>query len=155
MSAKMLDELSRFLATFGYIGLIPFASGTFASAAGVLVCIALQPNPGFYLAVFALVTWAGFAAGSRVETAVREKDPSCVVIDEVSGMMISLFLLPMTAPVYMTAFFLFRAFDMFKVYPANRLEDLKGGAGIMMDDIIAGIYTNIVMHVAIRIAGMA
>ena len=53
------------------------------------------------------------------------------------------------APVMWTAFFLFRAFDMFKIYPINKLEERGGGAGIMLDDIVAGIYTNIIMQIAL------
>jgi len=49
-----------------------------------------------------------------------------------------------------TAFFLFRAFDMFKIFPGNKLEGLKGSAGIMLDDLVAGVYTNIVMQLALR-----
>jgi len=81
-----------------------------------------------------------------------QKDPSCVVIDEVSGIMIAFFMLPMVWPVSIITFFLFRAFDMFKIYPVNKFEEMKGGTGIMMDDIIAGLYTNITMQIAIRLA---
>jgi len=73
------------------------------------------------------------------------------VIDEVAGVMIAFFLLPQTWAVMWTAFFVFRAFDMFKIYPGNKLEGVKGSGGIMLDDIMAGIYTNIVMHVALRL----
>ena len=59
-------------------------------------------------------------------------------------------MLPVRFPIMITAFFLFRAFDMFKIYPANKFEKLSGGAGVMLDDIIAGIYTNIIMHIALR-----
>ena len=68
--------------------------------------------------------------------------------------MIALFLLPLDWPVLITAFFLFRALDMFKLYPVNQMEKFEGGLGIMMDDIVAGVYTNIVMHIAIRWAGI-
>ena len=89
-----------------------------------------------------------------MEAMVGRKDPGCVVIDEVAGVLIAFFLLPPVPNVLWTAFFLFRAFDMFKIYPANRFEACKGGTGIMMDDIIAGIYTNLVMHAALRVAGV-
>ena len=82
---------------------------------------------------------------------MNKKDPSCVVIDEVSGVMIALFMLPIIPSVLFTAFFLFRAFDMFKIYPANKIEKLPSSYGIMFDDIIAGIYTNMTMHIALKI----
>ena len=69
------------------------------------------------------------------------------MIDEVAGMMVAFFLLPVKWPVIITAFFLFRAFDMFKIYPVNKFEGIEGGAGVMMDDLIAGLYTNIVMQI--------
>jgi phosphatidylglycerophosphatase A len=62
--------------------------------------------------------------------------------------------LPLSWPVVITAFFLFRAFDMFKIYPVNRLEEIPGGVGVMMDDIIAGLYTNLAMHLAIRLVAL-
>ena len=71
------------------------------------------------------------------------------MIDEVSGMLIAVFLLPVDFKVYLIAFFLFRAFDMFKIYPINKLESLPGGKGIMMDDIVSGLYTNIIMQIVL------
>ena len=76
------------------------------------------------------------------------------MIDEVAGMMVSLFMLPLSWPVMLVGFFLFRAFDMFKIFPANKFEDMGGASGIMMDDIMAGIYTNIVLQVAVRVVGI-
>jgi phosphatidylglycerophosphatase A len=103
------------------------------------------------VAILAVVLVVGFYASGKTEEALGEHDPSCVVIDEVAGIMIAFFLLPLNLPVLITAFFLFRAFDMFKIYPANRFESLKGGLGIMADDIVAGLYANILMQIAIRV----
>ena len=89
-----------------------------------------------------------------MEALLGQTDPGCIVIDEVAGIMLALFLLPMTPVVIIVTFFLFRAFDMFKIYPVNKFEQLEGSTGVMMDDIIAGIYTNIVMQFAIRGAGI-
>ena len=94
----------------------------------------------------------GFITSDIVEKVVGKKDPSCVVIDEVSGMMIALFMLPWTPAVVVTTFFLFRAFDMFKIYPMNKLEALGGGKGIMLDDIFAGIYANLTMQIALYLS---
>lgn len=145
----MPKELARFLATFFYLGYFPMASGTFASAFAVGLCYLLKDRPALFFLVFLFVTITGFIASDVVEKAVGKKDPSCVVIDEVSGMMIALFMLPWTPAVVVTAFFLFRAFDMFKIYPMNKLEALGGGKGIMLDDIFAGIYTNLTMRIAL------
>src|SRR3989344_5668639 len=145
----MPKELAKFFATFFYLGYFPMASGTFASAFAVGICYLLKDQPALYVMVFIFITVIGFIASDIVEKAVGKKDPSCVVIDEVSGMMIALFMLPWTPAVVVTTFFLFRAFDMFKIYPMNKLEALGGGKGIMLDDIFAGIYANLTMRIAL------
>lgn len=149
----MEQRLARFIATFGYIGHFPVAPGSMASAAGVGLAYVLRDQAGWYLLAAFFITVIGFCSAGVVEKAEGKKDPGCVVIDEVSGMMISLFALPLSWPVMLVGFFLFRAFDMFKIYPANRLEDLGGSVGIMSDDIAAGIYANITLQVALRLAG--
>ncbi|HQL41435.1 MAG TPA: phosphatidylglycerophosphatase A [Candidatus Omnitrophota bacterium] len=146
----MVNKIARMIATFFYVGEIPIAPGTVASFAGAMISIALSHNLALYLAVFAVLWVIGFLASERTEKIVGKHDPSCVVIDEVLGMMVALFLLPLTSKVLIIAFFLFRAFDMFKIYPANHLEKLRGGIGIIADDLLAGLYTNILMHVLIR-----
>ena len=142
------------LATFFYTGYLPFAPGSMASVLGVMFAFFLRDHLAIYTGVLLIITILGFVTSDRMEKIVRQKDPSCVVIDEVSGVMIAFFLLPFSWPVVLTGFFLFRAFDMFKIYPVNKLEGMEGGVGVMMDDIVAGIYTNIIMHIAIRMAGM-
>jgi|SRR3989338_2495644 len=149
----MPDKLVKFIATFCFIGYVPLAPGSAASIAGGLIAIFLFPSLAIYVAVWLIITILGFIASDRMEAIMGKKDPGCIVIDEVSGIMISFFLLPPTTSVLITAFFLFRAFDMFKIYPVNKFEPLKGGVGVMMDDIIAGIYTFIVMHLALRFIG--
>ena len=146
--------LTKLLSTFFYIGYIPFAPGSAASAVASLICILLYGNIAAYITVFFVVTIIGFMVSGKMEEIEKKKDPNCVVIDEVSGIMCAFFLLKPTIPVILTTYFLFRAFDMFKIYPCNKIEEMGGSAGIMLDDIIAGIYTNIVMHIALRIAGM-
>ena len=146
--------MTKLFTTFFYIGYAPLAPGSAASLAGVVICYALQNHAALYIVVWAIVTVLGFAFAGGMEKMAGKKDPSCVVIDEVSGMMIALFMLPFNWPVVVSAFFLFRAFDMFKIYPSNKLESLPGAAGIMMDDIVAGIYTNVVMHITLRLVGI-
>ena len=125
-----------------------------ASLAGSIICIILNPFKGWYIFLFFLITILGFFVSDRMEDIVGQKDPSCIVVDEVSGVMISFFALPFTPAVFFTTFFLFRAFDMFKIYPVNKWEDKKGGIGVMMDDVVAGLYTNITMQIAIRLANI-
>ncbi len=150
----MSDKLAKLIATFFYVGDIPKAPGTAASAVGCLIAVVFWQNIFFYVLVTAVIIFLGFRACSRIETIVGEKDPSRVVIDEVAGMLIALFGLPLEWPILVTAFFLFRAFDMFKIYPVNKFEGLPGAQGIMWDDLFAGLYTCLAMHLAIRWAGI-
>lgn len=151
----MRDRLSRVLATFFFMGNFPVAPGSLASLAGTLLAIALYGHLGIHVFLFLLITFAGFAVSGRVEKLLGQKDPSCIVIDEVSGVLLAFFTLPLTPAVIVTTFFLFRAFDMFKIYPVNRFEKLPGAVGIMADDLWAGFYTNITMQLAIRWAGIS
>ena len=150
----MRDRLAKVLATFFFMGNFPVAQGSLVSLAGTLLAIALYGHPAIYLSLFFFITLLGFAVSGRVERSLGQKDPSCIVIDEVSGVLLAFFLLPLTPAVIVTTFFLFRAFDMFKIYPVNRFEELSGGVGIMADDLWAGLYTNITMQLAIRWAGI-
>lgn len=150
----MADKFIQLVATFFYMGKSPIAPGSVASIAGVLFYVGFGEHLGVYLAMTLAITALGFWAGGKMEGIIKEKDPSSVVIDEVAGMMIAFFFLPVNMAVLVTTYFLFRAFDMFKIYPARDLERLGGGTGIMMDDIFAGIYTNLVMQIAVRWSGM-
>ena len=150
----MSDKLVKMLSTWFYIGDIPGAPGTAASAVAVLMAVIFSPNIFFYILVSVIVIVLGFKVSGRMEKVLGREDPGCIVIDEVAGIMISFFLLPLTLPVVITAFFLFRAFDMFKIYPANKFEEMGGSTGVMMDDLVAGLYTNIVMQLAVRWDGI-
>ncbi len=150
----MSERWIKIWSTFFYIGYSPFAPGSMASLAGAVLAVVLQQSVILYLLAFAAVTVIGFKVSGLMEKIVGKEDPGCIVIDEVSGILIAFFLLPMTPAVIWTAYFLFRAFDMFKIYPVCKFEELGGAKGIMMDDIIAGIYTGVIMHIAVRIAGI-
>ena len=150
----MSNRVVKLCATFFYAGYLPFAPGTMASVAGFLLYIFLCRHMTLCALAFLFIVLVGFLTSGKIERLLNEKDPSCVVIDEVSGAMIAIFMLPLTPSVIVTAFFLFRAFDMFKIYPIDKLEDLKGATGIMMDDIIAGVYTNVTMQVALQLKGL-
>ncbi len=150
----MNDRVARFCATFFHIGDIPLAPGSAASAAALLVAFLVHRWPLAYIALGIFFTVIGFLTAGQVEKIAGRKDPGCIVIDEAAGIMISFLFIPMTVPVMVTGFFLFRAFDMFKIYPANKFEAMGGAQGIMMDDVMAGIYTNIVLQVAVRVVGI-
>jgi phosphatidylglycerophosphatase A len=94
---------------------------------------------GFLLTLVGVVL-VGIWASHHVERLLARKDPGLIVIDEVAGMMVSVALVPRTVPVLVCAFFLFRLFDIWKPFPAHDSQSLPGGAGVMVDDLIAGLY---------------
>ena len=149
----MKRSLIKLFSTFFYIGYFPEAQGSAATLIGIIIGYCLKDDPVFYVLTFLVITIFGFWSAGKMEKIVGEKDPPCIVIDEVTGVMIAFFMLPWNWSIVWTAFFLFRAFDMFKIYPANKLESVPGGIGVMMDDIVAGIYTNVTMQLALRLVG--
>ncbi len=129
-------------------GYSPVAPGTAGSILAVLVVWFLPEfDPLWLIAVIVLFTAAGIPAGNALEK-VWGKDPSKIVVDEMIGMWIALLWIPKHWILYLTAFILFRLFDIVKPYPADKLQDLHGGAGVIADDIIAGIYALIMVHIA-------
>ena len=141
-----LDYAALAMATFG-VGYLPLMPGTFGSMVGVAIFLLLRSWP---LQVFfiATITSLGIWAASRTERLLGLKDPGKVVVDEVAGQMIALLPLAFLATGpwlvwVIVSFILFRLFDILKPYPAHRLEHLAGGFGIMMDDLVAGVYAAI------------
>jgi phosphatidylglycerophosphatase A len=144
--------IKSFVTVLG-VGFLPFAPGSWATVAGVGLAYCLGSNLPAYTIVLLVLLALGVMTSGIVEKQLNQKDPGIIVIDEVVGVMIALWGLPLIWPVMICGFFLFRAFDMFKIYPINKLESQKGGWGIMLDDCMAGVYTNIVLRIALRCAG--
>ena len=145
---KPTDYLALAIATCG-VGYLPLMPGTYGSLVGVGIFFGLtRLANGTALIAIVLVsivvcTFVGIWAASRTEQLSGRKDPGKVVIDEVAGQLISLFPLTLfhwSIVAVIISFILFRFFDIVKPYPARRLEALKGGAGIMCDDLVAGVY---------------
>jgi phosphatidylglycerophosphatase A len=134
------------VATVLGIGYIPIAPGTFGSAAGLLVW-AVMPSSALVQGAAIVVLFAvGAWSGSIAEHHFGTTDPRQVVIDEVMGMLITLFLNPVDRAGAAGAFLLFRLADIVKPFPANRLERLPGGIGVMADDGMAAIYANLALR---------
>jgi len=157
---KPTDYLALSIATCG-VGYLPLAPGTFGSllAVGIFLLLARFTTGALLVAVvlaaIVVVTFAGIWAGTRAEQLSERKDPGKVVVDEVAGQFIALFPLTLfshwsTAAVIIS-FILFRFFDIVKPYPANRLQELHGGAGIMCDDLVAGVYGAVVVLIFLKI----
>lgn len=144
----MLTRLAVFLCTFGYIGYFPIAPGTVGSAAGLLVyaLVAWSGSAWVEASAIAVVFATGVWAATIGERYFGGIDPGPIVIDEVLGMLITLAFVPVGLKGAIVGFFVFRVFDVFKPYPAGRLERLHGGLGVMADDAAAAVYGNLVMR---------
>jgi phosphatidylglycerophosphatase A len=150
----MRNFLIRAFATVLGVGFLPFAPGTWATAVGVVIAYFLGSNMPVYTILLLVLLILGIMTTGIIEKQMNQKDPGILVIDEVVGIMIALWGLPLLWQVMVCGFFLFRAFDMFKIYPINKLEAQPGGWGIMLDDCMAGVYTNIILRIALRCAGL-
>jgi phosphatidylglycerophosphatase A len=148
-----LSFIEKLLGSGFYTGYIPFASGTFGTIAALFIFLI----PGFedpYIIIPVIIVFFiyGVYVGSKFEI-VYGKDPSECTIDELVGTWISYLLLPKTIGIIVITFFLWRALDIFKPYPARKLENLNGGMGIMIDDVVSGFYTLIIMHLVVYFFG--
>ena len=143
-----MRRLALFISTFGFIGYVPVAPGTFGSAAGLAVFYLVRSTGstaveiGTIAALFALGVWSGTIA----EHHFGGVDPGPIVLDEVVGMLITLCLIPVNGAGAVTGFVIFRLLDVVKPFPSARFEKLPGGLGVMADDGMAAIYGNLVMR---------
>jgi phosphatidylglycerophosphatase A len=146
--------LSRLISTMMGIGYSPIAPGTAGSLAAMLVWWFLPASPLlvhfiFILVLFLIGTWASSITEQdwiRCYGDDKGHDPQVVVIDEAVGVFIAVFVIPKSLYYAIAAFVLFRFFDIVKPFPINRSQKLSGGWGIMIDDVIAGIYSNILIQ---------
>jgi phosphatidylglycerophosphatase A len=140
------------LATAGGVGYVPFAPGTFGSMVGVALWAVLPSSwitqAIVIVALFVLGSWSGSVA----EHHFGRTDPSQVVIDEVVGILMTLFLNPVGWAGALAGFLIFRVSDIVKPYPSNRFERLPGGVGVMADDAMAAVYANLALRVGIWLA---
>ncbi len=128
------------MATGFGLGRAPFAPGTVASAAtALLLWLVPFSRPGLVLFLLA-VTLGGTWAAHEAERWLGTKDPGVIVVDEVAGMTLAVIAFPLTPAVLAAGFVLFRIFDVVKPSPAREIQRVRGGAGIMLDDLVAGLY---------------
>jgi phosphatidylglycerophosphatase A len=141
----------RAFATGGFSGYAPLAPGTFGSGVGILLYLTPGMEHPLVLGVATVVVFIlGAFASNRMEQAFGE-DPSIVVIDEIVGMWIALLFLPKSLTVVLVAFLLFRLFDIVKPPPARASERIPNGWGVMMDDVVAGVYANAGTWIALMV----
>ena len=141
-----------FIATGCYSGYLPKVPGTWGSVVGLALFFLLHKlSIPVYLAVTAATFLLGIFAAGEAEKIMDYKDPGLVVIDEIVGMLITMIAAPAAPLVMVLGFIIFRIFDILKPFPISLIDQrLHGGIGIMLDDIIAGIYSLIILQLAIR-----
>jgi phosphatidylglycerophosphatase A len=144
------NKIALLLSTWFGCGLITPAPGTMGTLGAIPLVILFAYAGDLFqpllIIIFAIISvWA---AGSRSKRLNRE-DPPQVVIDEVAGFLVTFCFLPLTWKNLILGFILFRLFDIIKPFPIRRLEKLKGGLGIVMDDLAAGIYSNLCLRLVL------
>jgi phosphatidylglycerophosphatase A len=144
-----MNWLIMAVATGGFIGKMPKAPGTWGSAVAFLPWLLLRKlSLPAYLAWLAALFIIGFLAAGSAEKLLDQADPGCIVIDEIVGMLIALILVPANPILLLLAFVLFRVFDILKPFPVSWFDrHIHGGMGIMLDDVMAGIYTLICLQI--------
>ena len=152
-ASRFLFELRLEIATLFGFGLFPVASGTIGSAATLPLAFMIA-ELGEWTFVVATATVIGLAFWSAGAGAAHygSKDPRQVVIDEAAGQMVALVFVPITVLGWGCAFLLFRFFDIVKPPPASQLEKVRGAAGIVLDDLAAGLYANLCVQAILRVA---
>ncbi len=161
-----MKKTALFLATGVFTGFSPVAPGT---AGSLLAACILYFVPEFssssFLVITVLIIIVGIWASAEAERYFNKTDASQIVIDEIAGMFISVAFVPYSPQNIIIAFFLFRLFDIIKPPPARQAEDagtvllkpgtplhrFSGGVGIMLDDVVAGIYANIALHLLLAL----
>lgn len=131
------------------VGKLPKAPGTWASLVAAILFYPLIEFPFVLGALLVGIFFIGVIACDQYSKSLKDPDPSSAVIDEVLGMGIALLAIPRDWPFVVMAFILFRLFDIWKPFPIQRLEKLPGGWGIMVDDLMAGIYARIWIQIGI------
>jgi len=137
--------------SFFYMGHSPFAPGTVGSLGGLIVYFLIKNNALLYGFVLIFLFALGILFAGEAEKIYKKKDEPRIVIDEVCGMLLTLFFVPVSVYSVVLGFLLFRVMDIMKPFPAKRIEKLAGSVGIMFDDVVAGIYANLILQVIFRV----
>lgn len=136
----------KHIATIGIIGYFPVAPGTFSSLIALSIFLFLKPTPLIHIFILSIIIPLSIISAHHAEKLLEIRDSKHIVIDEFCGYLISVFLVPFSYAI--SALLLFRVFDILKPFPIRKIEYLlSGGIGIVADDIIAALYTNIILQI--------
>ena len=153
---KFRERAVLFLATGFFIGTVPFAPGTFGSIIGLPICFLIS-RLDILIGVICTVLFILFAiwVAAAAEKVLRKRDAGEIVIDEIAGLIVTFIGLPFTLKTVIAGFIIFRTFDILKPFPIRFLEKkVAGGSGVVLDDVLAGLYGNLILRLAIYITGI-
>ena len=151
---RTVNNIVLFIAQGAYSGRTPLAPGTAGTVVGVLLYLLLKDlGPVWYCCVYTAIAAFGSLAAGRADTILGTKDNPTIVIDEIAGFLVAMFLVPFTWRTVAAGFILFRVFDIVKPWPLKRVQDIPGGVGVMLDDLGAAVYTNVVLQVVLLVSG--
>lgn len=133
-------------------GFFPKFPGTIGSLLALLIYIFFVKNNGVFLGIIILLILPlGIIASNFAEKFFKEKDSPKITIDEIIGMFLTFFLLPFNKYLIILGFLIFRLLDIIKLFPLKKIEKLKGGIGVVIDDVIAALYTNLILQIISKI----
>ena len=146
------EKVIIFVATGAGLGKIPFAPGTFGTLMGILFVLSFKLiNPCYEtISVVILIIFAIWIA-DQAEKILKQKDPGCIVIDEIAGYVVTMVGISLSIYTILIGFILFRFFDILKPFPVKYFEkNFKGGPGIVLDDLVAGLLSSFVLRILIK-----
>lgn len=153
---NLKEKTVLFFATGFFSGRLPYMPGTFGTVLGLPVAFLLAKATAFTAAVWIVVFVAAAVwISHQARQALKVDDPACIVVDEIAGYLVTLWGIPFNPVSAAAGFVLFRFFDIVKPFPIRWLEKkVPGGAGIVADDILAGIFANLLLRILL-LAGTA
>lgn len=148
MSFNLGERFILFVATGAYSGYFPVFPGTVGTLVGIgiylLICTL---NPLFYASILIVLFFFAVLFSAQGEKILRENDSSQIVIDEIFGFLVAMAFVPNRFVYILLGFFFFRLFDVIKIFPAGFFDKkMKNGYGVVLDDLVAGVYTNLVLQ---------
>jgi phosphatidylglycerophosphatase A len=154
---NLRQKIILFLATGGYLGHVPIAPGTFGSLPGLLICLGMSGiSLGYAILITLVLAGVAIVIAQQAKKLIGGKDPSSIVIDEITGMTVTLLGIPLTPFSLILGFLAFRALDILKPFPIRHLDQkIPGGPGIVLDDVMAGVFGNIFIRIVLWVTTTA